>query len=119
MSGHCKSGWLAQRAVARRLSVPLLFLVAVSTATCLLLAPVTASDREASRKGYDIEKTGLTPRFPTEKSCPPITSFYASWDDVDGTRRDEEHSGIDAGRVGDPIIAPAPGHVVAVWEANW
>ena len=59
------------------------------------------------RKGYDITKTGLTPRYPSGMSCSPLTSFYASWDDVDGTRRDEAHSGVDGGRLGDAIIAPA------------
>jgi murein DD-endopeptidase MepM/ murein hydrolase activator NlpD len=78
-----------------------------------------AAGKEASRKGYDITKTGLTPRYPSSKSCSPLTSFYASWDDVDGTRRDEAHSGVDGGRLGDPILAPAPGRVVAVWRANW
>lgn len=71
------------------------------------------------KKGYDITKTGLTPRYPSDISCSPLTSFYASWDDVDGTRRDEPHSGVDGGRLGDPILSPAPGHVVALWRANW
>ncbi len=32
-----------------------------------------------------------------------MTSLYASWDDVDGTRREEPHSGVDGGRLGDQI----------------
>lgn len=70
-------------------------------------------------KGYDITKTGLIPRYPSDMSCSPLTSLYASWDDVDGTRRDEPHSGVDGGRLGDPILAPGPGHVAARWQANW
>lgn len=77
------------------------------------------ADMPARQKGYDISKTGLMPRYPSSKSCSPLTSLYASWDDVDGTRREEPHSGVDGGRLGDPILSPAPGHVVALWRANW
>ena len=42
-----------------------------------------------------------------------------SWTDVDGTKRSEPHSGVDGGRLGDPILAPAAGVVIAVWQANW
>jgi hypothetical protein len=45
--------------------------------------------------------------------------LYASWKDVDGTRRDEAHSGVDGGRLGDSILSPAPGTIKAVWKANW
>jgi murein DD-endopeptidase MepM/ murein hydrolase activator NlpD len=51
--------------------------------------------------------------------CPPLTSLYASWIDVDGTRRKERHSGVDGGRLGDPVLAPAPGKVRRVWIADW
>lgn len=81
--------------------------------------PASGTETFARQKGYDISKTGLTPRYPSNSSCSPLTSFYASWDDVDGTRRDEPHSGVDGGRLGDPILSPAPGHVVALWQANW
>ena len=71
------------------------------------------------RTGLDLNKTGLIPRYPAGLTCPTVTSFYASWDDVDGTKRDEPHSGIDAGGLGDWILAPGPGIVVATWRANW
>jgi murein DD-endopeptidase MepM/ murein hydrolase activator NlpD len=74
---------------------------------------------DVAHKGLDVKKTGLIPRYPRDLQCPVVTSFYASWDDVDGSRRDEPHSGIDAGALGDEIIAPAPGTVVAAWKANW
>ena len=71
------------------------------------------------RKGYDITETGLVPRYPVGYACSPLTSLYASWIDVDGTRRSERHSGVDGGRLHDPILSPAPGVVRAVWRANW
>jgi hypothetical protein len=70
-------------------------------------------------KGYDIKPTGLEPRYPQGFTCSPLTSLYASWIDVDGTQRTEAHSGVDGGRLGDPILAPGPGTVRAVWPANW
>ena len=77
------------------------------------------SQADGPLKGLDIKKTGLIPRYPVGLACPPMTSFYASWDDVDGTRRHEPHSGVDAGRLGDDILAPASGVVIAAWKANW
>lgn len=61
----------------------------------------------------------LLPRYPSGRDCSPITSLFSSWDDVDGDKRDEPHTGIDAGRIGDAILAPAPGTVIAVWRADW
>jgi murein DD-endopeptidase MepM/ murein hydrolase activator NlpD len=75
--------------------------------------------QESVRRGYDITETGLVPKYPAGYECPPITSLYASWIDVDGTRRSERHSGIDAGRLGDRILAPGPGVVRAAWKADW
>jgi murein DD-endopeptidase MepM/ murein hydrolase activator NlpD len=74
---------------------------------------------ERSLKGYDIAETGLRPSYPKDCDCPPLTSLYASWIDVDGTRRKERHSGVDGGRLGDPVLAPAPGRVRRVWVADW
>jgi murein DD-endopeptidase MepM/ murein hydrolase activator NlpD len=74
---------------------------------------------DAARRENKLKRTGLIPRYPADRICPPITSFYASWDDVDGTRRREPHSGVDAGGLGDIIIAPAPGTIIAAWKANW
>jgi murein DD-endopeptidase MepM/ murein hydrolase activator NlpD len=93
--------------------------------TCLKLAAAAAPQMptddalEERFKGYDITATGLRPAFPKEYACSPLTSLYASWIDVDGTRRDERHSGIDGGRLGDAVLAPAPGTVRRVWIANW
>jgi hypothetical protein len=74
---------------------------------------------DAPRKGYGITPTGLSPVYPEGYECSPLTSLYASWIDVDGSRRDERHSGVDGGRLGDPILAPGPGTVRAVWKADW
>jgi murein DD-endopeptidase MepM/ murein hydrolase activator NlpD len=76
-----------------------------------------ARAREVSLKGYGITETGLLPKYPD--GCSPLTSLYASWTDVDGTDRDEAHSGVDGGRLGEPIFAPGPGEVRAVWVADW
>ncbi len=70
-------------------------------------------------KGYGISETGLLPRYPAGHTCSPLTSLYASWKDVDGSGRDEPHSGVDGGRFGEPILAPGPGEVLAVWVADW
>jgi murein DD-endopeptidase MepM/ murein hydrolase activator NlpD len=84
-----------------------------STSTAVLAQEFRA------QRGYDIERTGLIPRYPAALNCSPLTSLYASWDDVDGTKRNEKHSGVDGGRLGDEIVAPADGMVVAAWKANW
>jgi hypothetical protein len=74
---------------------------------------------DQSPKGYDITPTGLSPAYPAGYECSPLTSLYASWIDVDGSMRDEKHSGVDGGRLNDEILAPAPGTVRAVWKADW
>jgi hypothetical protein len=76
-------------------------------------------DAERELKGYDIGPTGLKPQYPAGYACSPLTSLYASWIDVDGTRRDEQHSGVDGGRLRDDILTPAPGTVRRVWIADW
>jgi hypothetical protein len=89
------------------------------TAAAAEESQLSAVRTEESLKGYDITSTGLEPRYPRDYECSPLTSLYASWIDVDGTRRDERHSGIDGGRLGDVIVAPAPGTVRRVWIADW
>jgi murein DD-endopeptidase MepM/ murein hydrolase activator NlpD len=71
------------------------------------------------QEGIDMKKLRRTPKYPADKDCSPLTSLYSSWADVDGAKRSEPHSGVDGGRLGDPILAPAAGVVVAVWRANW
>jgi hypothetical protein len=98
--------------------------VAGCGSACLKLAAAEAIQMptdatEEKLKGYDITSTGLQPRYPTDYVCSPLTSLYASWIDVDRTRRDEHHSGIDGGRLGDAVLAPAPGTVRRVWVADW
>lgn len=99
-----------------RLSTLLPWLVAISL---MRAASVCFGQEHSSADGYDLRKTGLIPRYPDKQNCSPLTSLYASWDDVDGTKRDEAHSGVDGGRLGDPILAPAPGEIRAAWKANW
>lgn len=85
------------------------------------LAVAHSLDHGADRvkKGYDIRKSDLVPVYPEGFDCSPLTSLYASWTDVDGGDREEIHSGVDGGRLGEPILAPGPGTVRAVWETNW
>lgn len=70
-------------------------------------------------KGYGVTPTGLRPVYPEGYDCSPLTSLYASWVDVDGSLRDAIHTGVDGGRLGDWIVAPADGTIRAVWKANW
>jgi len=86
-------------------------LVAIALLPLPAAAQAPADKTEAPRK--------LIPRYPADRDCPPVTSFFGSFDDVDGRKRDERHSGIDLGRLGDPVLAPAPGVIVAVWRADW
>lgn len=92
---------------------------ALACVAALIALQPAALGKVSVKKGYDITPTGLQPVYPQGYACSPLTSLYASWIDVDGTRRDEVHSGIDGGRLGEPVFAPAPGIVKAVWKANW
>lgn len=78
---------------------------------------MSSSAEDAALKGYNITMTTLRPKY--VEGCSRLTSLYASWKDVDGSGRDEPHSGVDGGRLGDPIYAPGPGVVRAVWVADW
>jgi murein DD-endopeptidase MepM/ murein hydrolase activator NlpD len=88
-------------------------------ATFIGSSDMRAEGPKTHLKGIDIQKTGLIPRYPPTYECSPLTSLYASWDDVDGSKRDKPHSGVDGGRLKEPILAPARGVVAAVWQANW
>ena len=97
------------------------YLAIAAVFTALLLLPVggptAAQTATASNNTPDSRR--LTPDYPLDRDCSPLTSLFSSWDDVDGTKRDEPHSGVDGGRLGDAILAPAPGKIIAVWRANW
>jgi murein DD-endopeptidase MepM/ murein hydrolase activator NlpD len=95
-----------------------IFLVLVLS-VAVMTAVMAKSRGDINLKGYDIKPTGLRPEYPKGFTCSPLTSLYASWIDVDGTRRTEPHSGVDGGRLGDPILAPGPGTIRAVWQADW
>lgn len=70
-------------------------------------------------KGYGRKPTGLVPVYPDGVSIPRLTSLYGSWTDVDGSMRDEAHSGVDGGELGDMIMSPARATVVSSWIADW
>lgn len=70
-------------------------------------------------KGYGRRPTGLVPVYPEGVPVPRLTSLYGSWTDVDGSMRDEAHSGVDGGDLGDMILSPARATVVASWIADW
>ena len=61
----------------------------------------------------------LSPMYPQKMKCSKLTSLYGSWTDVDGSQRRKAHTGVDGGRLGEWILAPADGTVKAVWRANW
>lgn len=92
------------------LAAMLLFAVALERAS---------AEQVRHHKGYNVTATGLTPEYPSGYACSPLTSLYASWIDVDGSRRNERHTGVDGGRLGEWILAPAAGRVRAVWRSNW
>ncbi|MBJ7533429.1 M23 family metallopeptidase [Rhodomicrobium vannielii ATCC 17100] len=100
--------------------------LSICKATLFLLAIVitpimaaTADTDETAIKGIGLKPTGLKPAYPGGFVCSQLTSLYASWIDVDGTRRSEAHSGVDGGKLGDTIHAPGPGRVVAAWKTNF
>jgi murein DD-endopeptidase MepM/ murein hydrolase activator NlpD len=97
----------------------ILLLAVVLVALAGLGAEHMPRGKKDALKGYGITETGLRPRYPAGFDCSPLTSLYASWEDVDGSRRDEAHSGVDGGRLGEPIFAPGPATVRAVWTADW
>jgi murein DD-endopeptidase MepM/ murein hydrolase activator NlpD len=106
--------------------VPLLSRAILNIAgACLALSVFAKSEAPSEdvpvsmKKGYGVTPTGLSPIYPAGYKCSPITSPYATWIDVDGSRRDEIHTGVDAGRLGEWILAPASGTVRAVWKADW
>lgn len=98
----------------RRWLLPGLFAVAM-----IGVAMTHSHAKKSVSKGYDITPTGLTPHYPKGYECSPLTSLYASMIDVDGGPRDVAHSGVDGGRLGEPVLAPAPGKIIRIWEADW
>ena len=60
----------------------------------------------------------LRPLYPEGMSCGLITSFFGDLRDLDGSRRDVAHEGIDLGRIGYRIISPADGKVTAIWPVD-
>ncbi len=99
-------------------TLTLTFYVAVIL-VCVPVAAQLAAEVSRVNKGFGITETDLVPVYPSEYECSPLTSLYASWIDVDGSKRTERHSGVDGGRLGDKILAPAPGIIKSVWKANW
>jgi murein DD-endopeptidase MepM/ murein hydrolase activator NlpD len=69
------------------------------------------------------EAVGITQELVYPPNAPKILSDYGDWSGVRGSRRDQEHAGIDfAGRVGNnpyagagaPVLATADGKVLTV-----
>ena len=86
---------------------------------CFLCGAHMEKSRAFDLHGYGVTETGLRPINPPGFVCSPLTSLYASWKDVDGGDRDEPHTGVDGGRLGEWVLSPAPGVVVRSWKANW
>lgn len=64
---------------------------------------------------------GVSPVYPDRMKCGKISSGFGAIFDLDGSRRDVRHEGIDFGDLGDTVIAPADGSVLGVWAVthNW
>jgi murein DD-endopeptidase MepM/ murein hydrolase activator NlpD len=77
-----------------------------------------ASSHLDSLEGFDASPTILRPVYPDTHRCARITSLYGSWIDLDGTRRDVRHEGIDIGEFGGIVLAPSSGVIMAVWETD-
>ncbi|MEH6632243.1 MAG: M23 family metallopeptidase [Halopseudomonas aestusnigri] len=89
------------------------------TILTLLIGEATpAVSSEFELKGYDATPSGLIPVYPTQLLCPQLSSLYGSWEDVDGSNREERHVGVDGGCLGDEILAPADGTLIAIWKRN-
>jgi len=58
------------------------------------------------------------PVYPAGMKCGKISSYFGDTLDLDGTRRDVAHEGIDLGNLGDRVIAPANGTVLAIWAVH-
>lgn len=121
---------LIQCSIYRRLGVVISSAIAAAYFATLGNASLTSAihsdvstNQETSmnphQKGYGVLPTGLRPAYPQGYRCSPLTSLYASWVDVDGGLRDAIHTGVDGGRLGEWIVAPADGTIRAVWRSNW
>ena len=115
----CCASALAPRVRHRVITLVLLLLTLAAGLIGQAVLPMASGFHTYRLKGYEITATGLTPEYPAAYECSALTSLYASWTDVDGSRREEPHSGVDGGRLGEPILAPGRGTIRAVWRANW
>lgn len=112
-------GWQRERNALRVFVVWKAVVLSLLAGCGMAVAHLLDDEASGMKKGYDIRASNLVPIYPQGYECSPLTSLYASWLDVDGSRRQEVHSGVDGGRLGEWILAPGPGVVKAVWEANW
>lgn len=60
----------------------------------------------------------IVPVYPDGMKCGEITSGFGDVFDLDGSRRDVLHEGIDLGNLGDTVIAPGDGTVLAIWAVR-
>lgn len=59
-----------------------------------------------------------SPVYPPNMRCSRISSLFGSMLDLDGSKRDTAHTGIDLGVFGDVVIAPADGMIGKIWPVN-
>lgn len=76
-------------------------------------------ENSMSSRNQHVSSTGYFPRYPRDSICPTLTSLHGSSANVDGSKRENPHVGVTGGRMGDAVIAPADGHVIAIWETNF
>lgn len=103
----------------KALCLSVVLLVAGALPDAAQPSPPAGAAQPSSPAGATEPPRKLVPRYPATRDCSPITSLFGSYDDVDGEKRGQPHSGIDLGRLDETIIAPADGTVVAAWRANW
>lgn len=94
------------------------FLIVVLTLGILAVMPREHHKRPSATAAIRALPS-VSPQYPKNAWCSPLTSLYGSWTDLDGSRRKMAHTGVDGGRLGEWITAPANGRVKAVWRANW
>ena len=96
--------------------VPVTTTQTTQTAQRVVQAPVVSRSRTPAK--VDIESISHAHiKGPISESCAPILSWYADEFAINGKRRNNSndvHSGFDmAAKIGTPVIAPAPGIIIA------
>lgn len=85
---------------------------------CLSLCLTAVLPYPAQAQGTSDGTVEYKPVYPRNMHCGKISSLFGSMLDLDGSRRDAAHTGIDFGEFGDVVIAPADGVIGKIWPVN-